>query len=498
MANIIDTLKQTAGNIAGLGATQAVPEPLRGTAANVAFAKQGPTGPETKQAPTADDVLAMITSRKGAVDPTAQGQTATSPLTNGAVPGTQSVPGGVDSGYSVQTGVIYDSTKSGHLSYDYDPKGKTYQLYSNDAYGNKTPVFLLGDPNNPAQSRVVSYNTAIQDAVSQYYKNGVLDKNFKRQILTSGGVPTRQAKSSMQQGGPDKIFVQALLNTLNNISLRNFTDGQTTHQFYSFEQAALGVSPLKTSTSTSVMYTPKDMAAKDISTFIQQYLGRGATSKEINDYYTALNQFEKAHPTKSTVTTDITGTEKSRVSTAAVTDSDKQFLKVAVLSNALQDRGIDVDRLSVSGGQIGQAMQAFKKAAADYGITHVDNNKALSMAIDMLKPGNDINTEVSKMKEQAKLLYKPLASYIDAGGKVTDIADSFNALNQKYMETYTPTDINNPDIQKALLGDGKSIMSTNDYISMLKSKPEWRYTQNAREQASDFAMTILKNFGLMG
>jgi hypothetical protein len=143
-------------------------------------------------------------------------------------------------------------------------------------------------------------------------------------------------------------------------------------------------------------------------------------------------------------------------------------------------------------------MQKIIQNAATYGLAHIDNTAALNSVVNTLQPGGDINTELAKQKEQAKLLYKPLASYLDTGGTVQDIANYYNNLNQKYLETNTPTDVFNPDVQSAIKGDGKNIMSENDYIGLLKSKPEWAMTMNAREQASQFATSILKQFGFMG
>jgi hypothetical protein len=40
-------------------------------------------------------------------------------------------------------------------------------------------------------------------------------------------------------------------------------------------------------------------------------------------------------------------------------------------------------------------------------------------------------------------------------------------------------------------------MGYQDYIGMLKAKPEWAMTMNAREQAASFATDILKSFGMM-
>jgi hypothetical protein len=245
-------------------------------------------------------------------------------------------------------------------------------------------------------------------------------------------------------------------------------------------------------------YTPKDIAALDITSFIRENLGRGATSEEVSNYVKSLAAFEKAHPQKSVVTTDALGIERNRVTYTGASEADKAAVKVAILAKSLADKGVDPSAISKAGGAIAQGMDQLKQTAAAYGIVGFNDAKALSTMINVIKPGGNIKNEQEKMKQVAKITYKNLASALDSGLTVKDVADQYSYYNQKILEQPGVTDVFNPYIQTALHNSGKSgLMTTDEYVKYLKNQPEWAKTQNAREEAASYANTILKQFGLM-
>ena len=53
------------------------------------------------------------------------------------------------------------------------------------------------------------------------------------------------------------------------------------------------------------------------------------------------------------------------------------------------------------------------------------------------------------------------------------------------------------DIQAALRNNGKAgTMSEGDFIRSLRKNPNWKYTQNAQEEASLYVNKILNAFGM--
>lgn len=445
-----------------------------------------------------NDLINQIIAGAAASDPTASGTVtpqAISPITNTQIGG----------GAASANQPMYSSTRyskdflGGALTAEFDSKYNRYYIAETDQYGVKHEVAIIGDDKNPGAYRVVDKLQGIQDILAEYKAkpNGIAQ--LKVELWNKGLLSGAAGKASIaSKNAIDKTFAAALSNSVDQLTATNFNNADT-KQFKGFSgMLAATTSYAGTRTSMNYNYTPKDIAAADITSFIQDYLGRGATAKEVSDYTKALKDFEKTHPQKSVVTTDALGMERNRVTYAGASEADKQAVKVAILSKSLSDKGIDPSAISRAGGAIAQGMDQLKQTAAAYGVVGFDDAKALSTMINVIKPGGDIKTEQEKIKQVAKVAYKNLASALDSGLTVKDVADQYSYYNQKILEKPGITDVFDPYIQTALHNGGKGgLMTTDEYVRYLKSQPEWAKTQNAREEAASYATTILKQFGLM-
>jgi hypothetical protein len=359
---------------------------------------------------------------------------------------------------------------------------------------DKSQVVLMGDPTDASKYIVTDYTTAINRILDPYRKSNKLSQ-LKQTLINRGFLTAAQAAKSV---GEDKTFMKGLIASIDDMTRTNFTTGKDSKIFRDYVANLTGFSATPiTTTSTLVNLTDKKIAAADITAYINETLGRPATPDEVSDYVSSLNKFEIANPSKATVTA-VGGAEKRRVQTAGASDQDKQAIKVAVLSKALTAQGIDPTSISKTGGAIAQNMDILKQTAAKYGMA-MDDRMALDHVVETLKPGGDIKQRTELIKQNSKLMYKNLASYIDQGGTIKDVADNYNYYKKKYLETAGETDVFDKDIQKALHNDGKAgVMNLNDFIVSLKQKPEWAKTMNAHEEAANYANTVLKSFGLVG
>jgi hypothetical protein len=456
-------------------------------------------------APTPEELLKSITSAASSNDASATGTvtpSTISPITNqpsGAVGGS---PSGSMTGYSIQN---YQSDFAGNPNTNTLPQiSQLLDKYGNVYVGktvNGVPhkIAILGDPSNTNAYRISDIETAYKDILMPYIskKGGITA--LKQAMWQKGQFANQNGKASIAAGDKiDDTFNKVLIKYIDELTSSNFTNSDT-RSFLSFGKMLSDTRNFAgTKTSTSTTLTLKDIAAQDIASFVQQYLGRGATAEEVSSYQKALNAYERAHPTKATVTTDALGTERNRVQTSAVSEQDKAALKVAVVSKALQAQGVDPLSISKTGGIVAQGMDAIKETAAKYGMA-MDDKMALNEVMQTLQPGGDLKQRAEIIKQNSKLMYKNLASYIDQGGSVKSIADNYNYYKKKYLETGAETDVFDKDIQKALHNDGKAgVMNLNEFIVLLKQKPEWAKTMNAHEEAADYANTVLKSFGLVG
>jgi len=422
-----------------------------------------------------------------------------SPLTNQAIGGTAGTPGSPYTMGTYTADFLGGNGASPRLGANYDEKYKRYYISMTDAYGTKHDVAIIGDPKNPSAYRVVDKLQGIQEILGEYQAKPGGIAALKEELWRKGSLTGAKGKASIANGkNIDSTFIAALSSYVDELTFSNFNNADT-KQFKTFGDILDSTKSFAgTRTSMNYTYTPKSIAAQDITGFIQTQLGRSATSQEVSDYTAALQTFEREHPQKSIVTTDALGMERNRVSYTGASEQDKIAVKVAVLAKSLTAAGVDPSTISKAGGAIAQGMDLLKQTAGAYGLVGYDDKKALNTMIGTLKPGGDIKAEQEKMKQVAKVTYKNLASSIDQGLTVKDVADQYAYYNQKILEKPGVTDVFDPYIQKALHNDGKSgLMSTNDYVTYLKNQPEWAKTQNAREEAASYANTILKQFGLI-
>lgn len=453
---------------------------------------------------TAEEIAANYAA---GVDPTAAG-TAT---------GAKIVPvvGGADTPYSSDAWLL-DFGQNGRIQYALDSKTNQPYISMMKEDGTKPQVFIVGDPTNPGQYKVLDPTTALTETIKEYKSRPGGIAALRRQIASSRKIPSltgAKLSSFLAQGDTvDKTLSSYLATTLQSLSIDNFTNAgnkqfNTLNGFLTGTAAGAGGVTTKTSVTTDIQRSKKEANAAELTAFVQEYLGRGATAKEVSDYQAAIESVENNRPTKTTTT--VTGDTVSiamgmakqtkRVSEGGGLSADeRKAMQVAVVSKALQAAGIDPTTISKSGGKVAQIMDVLKQSAADYGLQY-DDKMALDATIKSIQPGADYKSEIEKQKQVAKVKYKNLSSAIDAGTTVKDVADQFQKYKNNILELTGPTNVFDNDIQKALNNDGKSgVMSVTDFTTLMRNKPEWAKTVNAREEAANYATTILRQFGFLG
>ena len=308
-----------------------------------------------------------------------------------------------------------------------------------------------------------------------------------------------------------------------------------------------------TDVSTYVNLSSAAAANNELDLFFQQQLGRNATDLEKAAYLISLNNAEKALATTSTTTSDTTSTSqrtgtttsdttskttsgvassktsstgqsatKSATTSAStgmstrtsiggsITAEDRTKLMSGVLGNSLKD--LTTDDIIRSGGAVAQGIYDLLAFAGDYALPNYNKDTAKNDIISKLKSGMPVGqglleSEKVAIKSLAKAFYPNMSSLIDQGVKVSNVANIYAQQLGKVLEVpYTGVDIvNNKYIQMALQNknaDGvvgkEGTLNLDDFTKILRKDPAWAKTQNAREEASSYAMKILQSFGLVG
>lgn len=239
--------------------------------------------------------------------------------------------------------------------------------------------------------------------------------------------------------------------------------------------------------------TARTQADQDIDTFFNDMLDRPASAEEKDKYYKALRKEEKK--AKRTTTGGV-------VKDTLLDAEDLFRIRTEILKPSVTGTGLE--GITKSNGKIAQGISSLKSYANDYGI-NLTTADALNKVMGGLVPGkaDSLANQQNAIREMSKSFYPNLAPQIDAGIKVSDIGNQFAYYKGQILEKpdniYTMSD---PQIQKALSNSGKSgVMSRDEFELMIRTSPEtkseWLKTKGAREQASSFANSILKSFGLM-
>ena len=115
-----------------------------------------------------------------------------------------------------------------------------------------------------------------------------------------------------------------------------------------------------------------------------------------------------------------------------------------------------------------------------------------------LAVGESVETFKNTIRSQAKLgLPDKVANLLDQGLDLANIYAPYKNLMAAVLEV-APDSINlNDGTLRSAIGPEKE-MSLYDFQRVLRKDPRWQYTDNARTEASDSVLKVLKDFGFQG
>ena len=234
-----------------------------------------------------------------------------------------------------------------------------------------------------------------------------------------------------------------------------------------------------------------------IDAFTIDMLGREATSAEKKSFFDTVSlEMKKAVVKQKTVGSKLVE------SGSLLNEEDYSRILAETIKPAV--RGTPLEAIASGTGAIAQSISSLKSYAANYGIK-LSTQEALDDVLGGLKPGGTLSTgkldqQQQKIRNMAKSFYTNLGDSIDNGVSIKNLSSQFANLKSQVLEVPSESlDAFDKDIQMALRNNGKpGVMSTTEFEVLLRNKPEWGKTKNAREEAAGYANDILKMFGLVG
>ena len=249
--------------------------------------------------------------------------------------------------------------------------------------------------------------------------------------------------------------------------------------------------------------TSKTQADQEIDDYFFLMLGRRATAAEKKSYYDQVNKEEKAALVKQSTTA---GGKTTTVGEYLDAD-DYSRIKAMVIKPAI--KGTDLEGLTKNNGQVAQSVQEIKEYASSFGIK-LDTKQALDKVMGVFTPSGktDLDSAKNTIKSMAKGFYGNISGLIDEGVKPSDIANQYAFYKGRLLGLPdNAISIFDEDIQAALSNRDASgaqkagVMSIKDYEKLLRTNPKtkeaWLKSPGAREEASGYALEILRSFGLM-
>ena len=259
-----------------------------------------------------------------------------------------------------------------------------------------------------------------------------------------------------------------------------------------------------TATQTSTVIPDDNALVDSVNKVFQQYYGRDASQTEIQDWLPQLKSQYLNKAGKPQTTVKYTYKNGQLVDTQTLTAQGED--PKAWLDNKIQSRVakglVDINSLNIPEGPAGKYFVEAKRLAANNGI-NLSDQAATDYAVKIQSGLVDPNTAYNTIRESAAAAFPALADKIKAGIDVKTLADPYIQSMSNILEIPdTGIDLFDPKIRSAMaftLPDGKvGTKSIYDFEKELRQDPRWQYTNNARQQASSVATTVLKDFGFMG
>lgn len=318
--------------------------------------------------------------------------------------------------------------------------------------------------------------------------NGLFQKLYNAGYISKATFNTKDISSDE--------FNRGLFSVMNSYSKKIISDlqyGDSTKEpidFNSYLSAAKdGTAGPKT--TYQAVKTLKQDAVVDIDRFFMDFLGRGATQQEEDEYYRMLRNLEKKNIVTRTQTE--TGVTESG---ELVSAEDILELQRKVAGKSLT--GSNLDEVMKTGAGASRNINSLVNEAKQYGIL-LSNKEAVDLLAKDLSAGRlDDKAMKSRLVQISKANYSNLSELSDEIS-LKDLSRNLIMTMGEVLELDpNGIDVMDPTVQKALKNNGnKGIMSLTDFEVMLRNDARWAKTRNAKEEASKYGYEILKSFGLM-
>jgi hypothetical protein len=175
-----------------------------------------------------------------------------------------------------------------------------------------------------------------------------------------------------------------------------------------------------------------------------------------------------------------------------------QDADVATVRSLLRGK-IVLGQDGVTGGRAGKNLQELTQTAKANGL---DLAKAFGGQvqnwIQNIEQGESVDTYKQIIRNVAKLgLPEKVGTLLDQGVDLETIYGPYRRQMASLLEVDEDAiSLDDPLLRSAIGPDKEQTLY--DYKKMIRKDPRWQYTDNAKEEVSDIALQVLRDFGFQG
>jgi hypothetical protein len=153
----------------------------------------------------------------------------------------------------------------------------------------------------------------------------------------------------------------------------------------------------------------------------------------------------------------------------------------------------------IVGGEAGENLAALRKTAAANGLSLEKNfGDSLDGWLQKLAQGESIETFKQIIRGSAKIgLPEKVSGLLDNGVDLDTIYNPYKRLMASVLEINPESITLDDSVLRSAIGPDKE-MSLYDFQKMLRKDNRWQYTNQAKEEVSNTALRVLRDFGFQG
>jgi hypothetical protein len=334
-------------------------------------------------------------------------------------------------------------------------------------------IGTLADPANSAILKQVQ-----QDLVNNFGYKGPVDGKYS--------LPLQNAINSLATNR------SSLPVNLQGTDFRTFLADKASSALLGM--SATGAAGGSGGTSVANYIADATQAAATVTTVIQRVLNREPSAKEIKDLSAILIDAQKKNPYKTTNGIRTGGINEEQLLTDVINSgtyaADKKLGKLSTLGKL----ATEVKTRKVEG----QDLEAQKiKDFARSNLLSLSDVQVNNFLAD-LKAGQSLETINKRIRSIASMgMPDSIKEMVASGVDLETIYQPYKNRMASILEL-NPQSINiNDSTLRAAIGPDKE-MPLYEFEKALRKDSRWQYTNNARQEVSNVALRVLKDFGLQG